>query len=295
MFRSIKTVERFSQPAVNQDAGAAAVDATAIPLDFSAVSTIGTPTETGDALIVATGIDSTAAIGTADAGVITIASPSGVSSSSAIGSAAPSGAGNVTPAGLTSASAIGSAIAGVSGTTAPVGVSSLSAVGTATETATALVVPAGLQTASAIGTASSGAPADIVNNAGGGRVLRPYRVPDAAFVEGIASVSRIGQVTARGTARTQPRGLASRSALGTVTAGVVVPLVPSHSTSGIGDVRAVAVYRHAVLPYQPAARPAIARGVVPETHARLGYARAAVAVATPDDLDLLALLDEVAA
>lgn len=275
---------------------AATGDATAVPTGVSSTSAIGSPTATGAALIAVSGVSSTSAIGTAVAGVAATAAPSGLSSTSAIGTVAASGAGNVTPTGISSASAIGSAIAGVSGRATPVGVSSSSAIGDPTASGSALIIPAGIQTVSAIGATSSGEPQDTIINAGSGRILRPYRIHDVALVEGVSSRSVIGMPIVRGDAVAQPKGIASRSALGTATAGVVIALVgPPRSTSAIGDVKAVAVYRQAVAAYIPTERPAIAHPLVPQTHSRVGYARASVAQSTPDDLELLALLDEVAA
>jgi hypothetical protein len=87
-----------------------------------------------------------------------------------------------------------------------------------------------------------------------------------------------------------------RSGIGTATAGVVVQLVAvPRSASAIGQVQAVAVYRQPAIAYHVAEQSAIARPFVPLTFSRVGFARASVARSTPDDLDLLALLDEVAA
>jgi hypothetical protein len=275
---------------------AATGDVTALPAGVSSTSAIGTVTATGAALVVPAGVSSTSAIGTPTAGVAATATPSGIASTSAIGSVSATGAGKATPAGVSSSSAIGTATAGVSGTATPAGVSSSSAIGDPVASGTAMIVPAGIQTFSAIGAISSGESAETVITGGGGRILRPYRIHNIALVEGVSSRSAIGQPIVHGDAVAQPKGVASRSAIGTVTAGVVVHLVAlPRSASAIGQVQAVAVYRQPAIAYSPAERPAVAHPTVPLTSSRMGYARAFVAQPTPDDRDLLALLDEVAA
>lgn len=196
--------------------------ATAYPSGVEATAAVGTAPATGAANAAPSGVTGTAELGTVSAtgGAGANANPTGVSASAAIGTLTAAGAAEVSVVGVETTAAVGSVSAsGGSGTVyaTPSGVFGSAVVGTPNALGAASTSPTGVVAAGAIGATQCSGAADVVPT-------------------GVSATTALGSTTATSATVASPTGVAVNTTVGTAgAAGAAEVLVSgAYATAAVG-------------------------------------------------------------